>query len=64
MSAKRDKRIRWIARCRFKWARDEWLDCEPPRWRIFKYMKWKKAEPRYQPYEKRIKNIAKRRHIK
>lgn len=61
MSAKRDKRIRWIARDQFWFACDIWIRSKPPRWRIFKYMKWKKAEPKYQPYEKRIKNIAKRK---
>ena len=61
MSAKRDKQVRRIARNQFWFARNMWIQVKPPRWRIFKYMKWKKAEPKYQPYEKRIKDIAKRK---
>ena len=61
MSAKREKQVRMIARNQYWFARNIWIQIKPPRWRIFKYMKWKKAEPKYQPYEKHIKNIAKRK---
>ena len=61
MSAKREKQVRRIARSQYGFIRDMWLGCKPPRWRIFKYMKWQKSEPKYQHYEKLVKNTAKRK---
>lgn len=63
MSAKREKQVRRIARNQFRFARNMWLRSEPPRWRIFKYMKWKKAKPDYQLFEKKIRDIAKRKTL-
>lgn len=61
MSGKRDKQIRRIAKRLWRFQLYEWHRNKPSRWRIFKYLKWKKSMPRYADEEKQIKSIAKRR---
>lgn len=61
MSEKRDKQIRQIARWRWKAQIYAWYESKPSRWRIFKYLKWKKQMPRYANTEKYIKNLTKKR---
>lgn len=56
---KREKRIRQIARYRYNAELYIWYKNKPSRWRIFRYMKWKKAMPRYTGVEKEIRNIVK-----
>lgn len=61
MSQKREKRIRQIARYRYNAELYTWYRNKPSRWRIFRYLKWKKSKPVYTGIEKQIKNIAKKR---
>ena len=59
MSEKKDKRIRRIARNRYECQVYLWQINKPSKWRIFKYLKWKKSKPVYEYTEKQTKNIAK-----
>ena len=61
MSQKRDRQIRFIARRRYEIDLYIWQMNKPAKWRIFKYLKWKKRKPVYEYTEKQIKKIAKRR---
>lgn len=61
MSGKRNKQIRRIATRNWKIQLYAWYKSKPSRWRIFKYLKWKKSMPRYAKEERRIKNISKKR---
>lgn len=61
MSEKREKQVRRIARNLYKFHLSAWKRCKPSRWRIFRYLKWKKSMPVFDNYEKKIKNIAKKR---
>ena len=61
MSGKRDKQIRRIATRLWKFQLCAWYRSKPSRWRIFKYLKWKKSMPKYADKEKQIKNISKKR---
>ncbi len=58
MSEKRNKQIRRIARFRYNAELYRWQMNKPSKWRIFKYLKWKKSKPVYEHVEKQIKNIA------
>lgn len=61
MSGKRSKQIRSNAKWRYTYKYSKWYMSKPSRWRIFKYLKWKKAMPKYEDEEKKLKYIAKRR---
>lgn len=61
MSEKREKQVRRIARNQYNFYLSAWLSNKPKRWRIFRYLKWKKNRPNYQNIEKTIRNIAKKR---
>ncbi len=61
MSGKRDKQIRRIAKRLWRFQLSAWYRNKPSRWRIFKYLKWKKSMPRHADKEKKIKNISKKR---
>lgn len=61
MSEKREKQVRKLARQQHKIDLYIWYSHKPSRWRIFRYMKWKKSMPTYTTTEKKIKNIAKKR---
>ena len=55
MSARREKKVRRIARKQYKVAYAFWYLSKPPKWRIFQYLKWKKAKPVYRDFEKHIR---------
>ena len=61
MSEKREKQLRRIARDRYDLQVYIWQMNKPAKWRIFKYLKWKKSKPVYEYTEKQIKNIAKKK---
>lgn len=61
MSEKRAKQVRRIARNLYKFHLSAWRINEPPRWRVFRYLKWKRKKPVFEDYEKQIKNISKKR---
>ncbi len=61
MSQKREKQIRRIARIQYNVLFRAWISRKPPRWRVFRYMKWKKQKPIYQRIEKELKSIVKKR---
>lgn len=45
MSQKREKRRRREIRLRFESEWSTWRMNEPPRWRLIRHWRWKKAEP-------------------
>ena len=59
MSEKRDKQLRKIARQQYQKQLLIWYSYKPSRWRIFRYLKWKRAMPKYENTEKKIKKIVK-----
>lgn len=59
MSAKREKKIRMFARQRYEVECFIWYRNKPSKWRIFRYLKWKKQKPIYSDIEKQIRKIAK-----
>ena len=61
MSQKKDRKIRGCARYWYGMELYKWRMEQPAKWRIFKYLKWKKQKPVYEYTEKRIKKIAKGR---
>lgn len=61
MSQKREKQIRRIARNFYKLYYKGWKTAEPPRWRFFRYFKWKRREPVYELVEKQIRRTSERK---
>lgn len=61
MSEKRAKKIRRISRAQYEFHVRAWESRKPSRWRIFRYLKWKKQKPTYEHIEKRVKSMAKGR---
>lgn len=61
MSAKREKRVRMIARQAHEISLNSWYRSKPSKWRIFRYLKWKRSMPVYDNTEKRIRKIIKTR---
>lgn len=61
MSQKREKQIRRIARNLYRLYFKGWQRRKPPRWRIFRYLKWKRQEPVYENIEKQIKRVGNRK---
>lgn len=60
MSAKREKKARRLARYFYEAERNIWYRSKPPKWRIIRYLKWKKAEPVYKDIENKIKRWRKK----
>ncbi len=61
MSEKREKQLHRFARKQYQKQLYIWQINKPSRWRIFRYLKWKKAKPVYERTEKKIKKIIKAR---
>ena len=61
MSEKKDKKIRRIARAFYESEMKLWQEEKPAKWRIFKYLKWKKQKPVYEYTEKQVKIAFARR---
>ena len=57
MSGKRSKQIRRYAAWRYAYVFAKWYRRKPSRWRILKYLKWKKSMPKYSEVEKEAKNM-------
>ena len=64
MSGKRSKQIRRYAERRYAYVYSKWYRRKPSRWRIFKYLKWKKAIPTYSNAVKETKDIFKASRLK
>jgi len=45
MSERQEKRKHRFARQIYEARLHFWLDVKPPKWRIFKYRKWRKSKP-------------------
>lgn len=45
MSQKQAKKRRLAARNTYEWHVYLWMAEKPPKWRIFRYLKWKKRKP-------------------
>ena len=50
MNQKKARRMRREARELYEWNLAAWKSNRPSRFRIFTYLKWKKAEPRLKDY--------------
>lgn len=61
MSEKREKQIRRIAHKAYDAYFNAWIKRKPSRWRIFRYLRWKKSKPEYQRIEKQVKDLVKSR---
>lgn len=46
MNAKKARLNRKVDRFARYVAREKWKEAEPPRYRVFKWRKWKRAEPK------------------